>query len=188
MNQPVEPRLAEYVFRWHDQATVVRWAIGLRYFAFYRALGGHANDGDLFRVEFRYADGAGLLNKLAVLGVVPPTFLPDAPRIEPGRAYPGDTMPPSRIPGHEDRGQPGWVTVAGDRVFVYVYERTFGLWVSGSCDRNDHEVTEDDYRVCQRLEAEFDRLQLATEVDRTREASSHCINRRNYPELFEEAS
>ncbi|WP_035564848.1 hypothetical protein [Hymenobacter sp. IS2118] len=92
-----EPRWREYLFRRHSPAELRAWGRRLRYFRFCKAYGGHANDGDQLLAALRYADPADLHQLLTQLG------LPVVP-IENPVVFPAA----------------GQVTLAGERVFVWV--------------------------------------------------------------------
>ena len=46
----------EHLFRTHDKITIQKWLSELKYFVFYRAVGGHANDEDTFETVIQFND------------------------------------------------------------------------------------------------------------------------------------
>lgn len=54
MESTLDDRWLRYLFESHSEATFRNWAQRLKLFRFFRAHGGHANDGDSLDVSFRY--------------------------------------------------------------------------------------------------------------------------------------
>ena len=62
-------RWTQYLFEEHDEKKLRKWSRRLKFFRFFRALGGHANDGDSLDVAFAYVEPAQLDTFLAGLGI-----------------------------------------------------------------------------------------------------------------------
>ncbi|WP_052733131.1 hypothetical protein [Hymenobacter terrenus] len=91
------PRWLDYLFHRHPRAELRAWGRRLRYFRFCKAIGGHANDGDQLLAALRYADPADLRQLLMQLDL--PVAAVGSVKIFPSA---------------------GQVTLAGERVFVWV--------------------------------------------------------------------
>ena len=80
-----EPRWLDYLFHGYSRAELGAWARRLHYFRFVKALGGHANDGDLLLAALHYADNAELRSLLAQFGLPAGPGNEAAPIPSPGR-------------------------------------------------------------------------------------------------------
>ncbi len=136
------------------------WVKQLRYFYLKRALGGHANDGDEFRAAFAFTDRQDLLHKIGLLGLRLNVMPNGSPQPVPGRPYPASEYSEfkSVIKQFPDLQQPGHSLIFGNKAFVWVYDNSIQISISGTRDGNAYEVTEDDLLVCIELEKQFDQF------------------------------
>lgn len=139
---------------WNEQPNAVRhspdelatWAPSLRIFRYCRAFGGHNNDGDQLLVGFRVDSQDDLRHVLAELGIATTS------------------------------AQPGWTTVAGEAVFVWVGTGRVDL----SCS-DGYEVTRQTLERARCVEPA-----LKPFVDRIIEPpldDPHCFCPRYYPDV-----
>ena len=115
-------RWTQYLFEEHDEKKLRKWSRRLKFFRFFRALGGHANDGDSLDVSFVYKEPAQLDTFLAGLGIKLVKFDAPPPQPLPGVAYPGDAYLqfPSLIDGTLWQ-QPGRCDIMGIEVFIWCH-------------------------------------------------------------------
>ena len=177
-----------WLFERHSKQTLRAWLKQLRYFYYKRAWGGHANDGDEFQVAFAFSDRSDLLYKMGQLGLTLNTIPDDFPRPVIGHSYTVEEYTKFKIEIKQftDLEQPGHSIIFGNKAFVWVYDNSIKITISGTRDDNCYEVTEDDLKVCIELEKEFDKLGWQTIIDKSLEKSVCCISQTKYPELYRE--
>lgn len=115
-------RWIQYLFAEHDEKKLRKWARRLKFFRFFRALGGHANDGDSLDVAFAYNEPAQLGTFLADLGVDLVKFDAPPPQPLPGVAYQGEAF--LQFPSLIDDTlwqQPGRCDIMGIEVFIWCH-------------------------------------------------------------------
>ena len=115
-------RWMQYLFREHSEKKLRRWARRLKFFRFFRALGGHANDGDSLDVSFAYKEPAQLDTFLADLGVDLVKFDAPPPQPSPGVAFQGDVF--LQFPSLIDDTlwqQPGQCDITGIEIFIWCH-------------------------------------------------------------------
>ncbi len=140
-----------------SNATVARWNRTLRYFRFYRALGGHANDADAISAQIAFNGLDELLALFERIDLPLQKLPPDARRPVPGQAY---TYFESRelcdpIGAWPDYQSPGVTTLFGVRCWIGVSEAKISIDLSGGKDGDFWVVSVTDFRNAQRIEAEF---------------------------------
>ncbi|QJD97315.1 hypothetical protein HH214_16285 [Mucilaginibacter robiniae] len=175
-----------YLFERHTQQQVTGWAARLHYFYFFRAWGGHANDGDEFTAGISYTDKEVLKYKLIQLGFTLRSITADDPQPEWGKSYPGTEFAKFKIPiSHfPELEQPGHVVIDEVPVFVWVTPQIIQFSVSGLADGNRYEVSQADFDACLKLEKLFDQLVWQSFKDERITQSAQCISTTRYPELF----
>lgn len=176
-----------WLFKQHAKQELSVWLRQLRYFCFKRALGGHANDGDEFRVAFLYTGKEDLLNKIGQLGGTLNIIPDDYPKSVIGQSYSASEFEKfkSEIKPYTDLEQPGYSIIFGYQVFIWVLENSIQISISGTANDNPYEVTEDDFKACLALENHFDRIGWQNIIDQSLEKSVCCISKALYPELYE---
>ena len=94
-------RWTQYLFEQHSEAELRAWAKRLKFFRFFRAFGGHANDGDSLNVVFAYQTTSQLESCLKDLGVEVVKFATQPPQPELWVSYRGDEFArfPSLVKG-----------------------------------------------------------------------------------------
>jgi hypothetical protein len=180
-----KPSLA-YLFEKHSQQEVTSWAAQLRYFYFFRAAGGHANDGDELRAGICYTDKADLEFKLGLLGIIPGKITAEDPQPQLGKSYQSNEFslfktPVSHFP---DLKQPGHIVITKISLFVWITPQIMQFSVSGQLDGNLYEVSQADFEACIKLEELFDQLAWQPFKDDSIAQSVQCISKTGYPELF----
>lgn len=122
----------------------------LRWFAFHRAVGGHANDGDTLVASIRYAGEEELLAIFERLGRPLEQVPKGAPVVEVGRAYTSEEYAALRhpIPAHPRWEEPRMTTLCGVRACVSVERERIEVaiatrtWSLASEDLDDAEALE----------------------------------------------
>lgn len=168
-----------YFFRAHSEAELREWVSRLRLFRYFRAYGGHANDGDSLDVAFRYDGEAELVRFLDRLGVQVSVFHEAPPQPTPGAGYSSEDFSafPSLVSGTQWIEQPGHRTIFMKPVFIWCSEAT----VEVSASPSSWTVTEDDVRAAEELEEEFARLGPVEIVDPPVD-TQHYLCPKYYPE------
>lgn len=114
-------RWQQYLFEEHPETELRAWARRLKFFRFFRAFGGHANDGDSLDVAYAYQTPEQLASFMANLGITLVKFEARPPQPEIGVSYRGEvfTQFPSLIAGTEWLKQPGHCEIMGIAAFVW---------------------------------------------------------------------
>ena len=173
-------RWLEYLYRDHSESELRDWASRLKMFRFFRAYGGHANDGDRLELALKYDDVDNLLSLLKSLGVSPVVYDEKPEQPVPGVKYSSDEFSafPSLIKDTEWVGQPGVQTVFGAEQFIWCES---GLVVV-SISTGSYEVTTKDVEVAEKLEASWGDFQRII-VDPPRD-TRHYICPKYFPDFF----
>ena len=181
-----EKLLDDWLFEQHSKQIIRGWLKQLRYFYFKRAWGGHANDGDEFQIAFLFADRQDLINKIGKLGLTLNTIPYDFPRPIIGESYLAKEYNKfkNEIKPFDNLEQPGYSIIFGHKAFIWVYDNSIRISISGTHNKNLYEVTEDDLMVCVELERHFDNLGWQNLTDNSLEESVCCISQAKYPELY----
>ena len=172
-------RWQQYLFESHPEATLRQWARRLKKFRFFRAYGGHANDGDSLDVSYAYQDASDLQRFFAHLGVKLVVHDRQPPQPESGISYPGDVYAafPSLVPGTRWIEQPKYCLVAGQRVFAWCDASTIKLSIG-----KDYQVAPSDVAAAEAVEQVIQDAPLPLiepPVD-----NRNCICPKFYPEYF----
>ena len=175
-----------WLFERHSKTEIKNWLSQLNYFYFKRAWGGHAGDGDEFQVAFTFSDKTDLINKIEQLGLKLNSIPKDIEKPKAGQSYTTEDYKKFKNPINvfPDLEQPGHSIIFGQKVHIWVYEKSFHITVSGTKDQNLYEVTEDDFKVCLEIEKQFEKLNWKKNLDKSLENNVCCISRTKYPELF----
>ena len=110
-----------YLLESHSEETLQSWAKRLSLFRFFRAYGGHANDGDSLDVVYRYDSFQELEKFLNLLGINLTNYTEQPPQPQSGVSYSGEdfTKFPSLIADTEWIQQPGHSVISGQNVFIW---------------------------------------------------------------------
>jgi hypothetical protein len=173
-------RWTQYLFERHDEAELRNWARRLCLFRFFRAFGGHVNDGDSLDCAFRYHSIRDLELFFSLVGIEPVRFNLKPLQPEPGVPYPGnifDTFP-SLIPGTEWIKQPGHCEIGGNKAFVWCHADKIVVSATGG----SHDVSEAAVENAERLEEVLKIVPLRLQ-DPPRD-TNHYICPKYYPSYF----
>ncbi|WP_345531356.1 hypothetical protein [Viridibacterium curvum] len=172
-------RWQQYLFEAHPEATLRNWARRLQKFRFFRAYGGHANDGDSLDVCYAYQDTGELQEFFAHLGVKLVMHETQPPQPEPDVSYPGDVYAafPSLIPGTRWIEQPRYCVIDGHKVFAWCEVGKIRLSIG-----MNYEVTPSDVTVAEAIERLLENVSLTViepPID-----NRNCICPKFYPGYF----
>ncbi len=170
----------QYFFGQHPESELRNWALRLRFFRYFRAFGGQANDGDSLDLAVAYSGTEELLEILARLGYAPLVHdrLPPQPQI--GVGYPSEEFQrfPRIISNTQWIEQPGHCKIFGVRVFLWCGGGLAKVSVGGE----DYEVHEQDVRAAEKLEANLAALPLRW-VDPPSDTRNYLCPK-YYPDFF----
>jgi hypothetical protein len=154
MNCVREPKYAAYFFRPHSYEELRRWTERLSFFRFRRALGGHANDGDVLLAALRVRSEAELVALARTVGIPLRELPPDAAEQVVGAVYSLAELAqiPTRIEAYPRFAQPGHIALAGVGCWCWIYEGRLELSLSGAAG-DGYEVTEADVENAVAVEA-----------------------------------
>lgn len=177
----------EWLFQDHSAQEIKNWVKQLNYFYFVRAWGGMNNDGDRFEIQFSYDSKKDLLDLAKNLGVTIKILPKDTPQPIPGISYPAEEFWKFKrvIRRFPDLEQPGTTEINSCPCHIYVGDSSFEISISGNKDGNAYAVTNEDFKVCKKLEEFFDEMNLMSKKNSTIEDNAGCISPKKYPELFE---
>lgn len=150
-------RWQQYLFESHPETVLREWAQRLAYFRFFRAFGGHANDGDSLDVAYRYETTEQLEAFLSALGVTLFRFEEKPPQAEIGVSYSGAEFAkfPSLIAGTEWIRQPGRCVIAEQPAFVWCANHLVKISVGA-----DYAITAADVRAAEIIEQRLAKVAL----------------------------
>ena len=175
-------RWTQYLFEGHSEMELRAWARRLKLFRFFRAYGGHANDGDSLDMAFAYKGEGQLESFFAKLGIELVKFDVQPPQAEIGVSYKGSMLArfPSLIRGTTWLKQPGHCEIAGVKVFIWCDAEKIKISLG-----DPYEVTEKNVSDAEKVEAvlaliPFDR------VDPPHDTRNY-ISPKHYPDYFEES-
>jgi hypothetical protein len=172
-------RWKQYLFESHPESILRAWANRLRLFRFFRAYGGHANDGDSLDVAYRYQGVDELRMFFSYLGINLVTYDEQPPQPKAGVSYRGEEFGrfPSLIPATEWIQQPGHCLIAGQRAFVWCERGTIKISVG-----EQYRVTESHVQAAEAIE----QLLLAISLERVDPPvdNEHYICPKYYPAYF----
>lgn len=142
-------RTAEWIFRTHTPETLLRWAETLRYTYFFRAVGGHANDGDQFQLSLSFSDPQDLQKLLAQMNVK-------------------QTLSPEGF----------WTSVQEIPVFLSIHDSILCCSFLGADGKDMHGVSEKDLQNAVAFEQLIETFGWKNRVDRTTEADPQCMTKK----------
>ncbi|KQV45978.1 hypothetical protein ASD07_15930 [Duganella sp. Root336D2] len=176
-------RWTQYLFEGHSEHELRAWAQRLRFFRFFRAYGGHANDGDSLNAAFAYATTEQLESFLVDLGVELTKFDVPPPQPELGVSYPGDVFAqfPFLVGGTTGMQQPGRCQIMDVNVFIWCEAGQIRISLG-----DDYAVTEKNVLDAEKLETLLAHSTL-DRIDPPKD-TRNCICPKYYPDYFKNQS
>lgn len=172
-------RWRQYLFASHPEGTLRAWAKRLDMFRFFRAFGGHSNDGDELVLVLGYRSSDELLAFFEFVGIDLVRYEVRPARPEPGKSHPTGEFGrfPSLIPGTRWIAQPEHQEIGGQKVFVWCSRDQVTITVG-----SEYEVGEADVAAAEIVErslagAPLDRVEPPVDT-------KHCICPKYYPDYF----
>jgi hypothetical protein len=153
MEHSNDPKWEAWFFRKHPRAELAGWTARLRFFRFWRALGGLANDGDTLRCALCVETERELFTVTQGLGIPLQVLPPDAPTVRVGQSYTLAEMRrlPSRMERFPQYAQLGRVTLAKVECLAQVWLDRLVLQVFGAAG-DPFEVSEADVENAAKIE------------------------------------
>lgn len=180
----MEERLRTYLFEQHSISEIQGWYEHLEHFRYFRAYGGHANDGDSLDFAVGYKKENELNKILSCLGLQIEKFGKEPDRPEVGKSYTSKEFEyfPSLIPGTKWIKQPGLCTIFGNEAFVWATEDR----VIVSAGNGHYEVTDDIVECAERIEHSLDLKEFEDWFIDPPKDTLHYISPANHPNEFSE--
>lgn len=162
------------------------WIKTLEFFYFFRAWGGHANDGDRFEAHIKFTDKGDLISKMGDLNIELQIIPEDYPRPEIGKSYPASEFDKfkSEIKDYPDLEQPGHVFINQIPVFIWIHSNNVTFSVSGCADGNRYIVTRKDFEACLEIESIFKSLNWKPFKNIDVESNVCCITQEKYGDIL----
>jgi len=160
----------KWLFERHSKEEISRWVNDLKYSYFIRAWGGHANDGDEFKLTLNYKNKSDLSDTLKKLGI----SIKLLPKNQPESV--------SDVPEFE---QPRHIDLNHIKCFCWIENGKISFSLSGGQDGDLYEVTETDFENCKKLEQLIVDNNLTGMISRDLENNVTCISKARYAGLFE---
>lgn len=176
----------ERLFADNSKEEIMKWCNSLHYFHYMRDRGGHNCEGNSFCAYFKFKDREDLINKLSLIGIkLKPLEAGDIP-FDPTKSYSFEELDRLKVTTvqFKDLEQPQYTSIFGNKVHVCILENKIEIAVSGTKDGKTYLVSDEDYKVCLQLEAEFNKLAWSTIIDEDIKQQIHCISKETYPELY----
>ncbi len=179
----IEPRLRSYIFERHSESEIRSWNKRLNYFRYFRAFGGHANDGDSLDLAIRYSGNDQLLNIFRLLNIKAEIFDAKPPQPEFGKSYSGFEFAlfPSLIKNTRWMKQPGWINIMNEPAFVWAHEDHVIL----TAGPRSYEVNEERVECAVKIERSVDFASVKDMIIDPPKNTPHYVSPVYYPELFE---
>jgi hypothetical protein len=174
-------RISEhYLFERHSESELRDWASRLKYFRYFRAHGGHANDGDSLDVALSYSNTKSLLELFSLIRFEPVVFREKPLQPIPGVSYSWEEYSkfPSLIAGTEWIQQPSHCELFGIKVHFWCESGIAKISPSPA----SYDVNTEHVLAAEKLEREFVKLNL-NYVDPPRD-TEHYICPKYYPSFF----
>ena len=173
-------RWTQYLFQQHSKTELKEWASRLDMFRYFRAYGGHANDGDSLDIALRYESSEELVVLTNKLGLTLITYSNKPEQPVTGESYSSEEYSsfPSLIKDTEWIQQPGHCCIFGFNVFIWCGN---GL-VHISASPKSYVVTSKHIEVAEELEKHLGSLREFI-VDPPKD-TKHYICPKYHPSLF----
>jgi len=180
-----DERWERYFFADHTRAELAEWVQRLSFFRFCRAHGGHANDCDQLLTALRVESPTDLVDIYSALGIPDKRVPKNAPQPIPYKPYSSEEFDKFAIliPGYPTMEQPGWVLIAGERIFASVLPgKPYRLTLSVSSQTIGLAVTEEVVEIAQRVEVQL--LPFATRIIDSPIDERRCLSPKWQPEFW----
>lgn len=178
----MDERRRAYLFENHSLETISGWYERLKFFRYFRAYGGHANDGDSLDLAIRYEGESELIGIFVMLGIEPVRYESEPEQPLPGQSYPGAEFArfPQLVPGTRWIRQPGRLSIVGAEAHVWCY-RDHVLVSAGPAS---YLVSEETVRAAESIEATVDFTRIMDRILDPPGPTDHYISPANHPSWF----
>ncbi len=153
-----EKRWQSYFFEHHSREQMKSWTKRINLFRYFRAHGGHANDGDSLDLAIIFKNEEELISIFELLKIefVKLNILPEQP-IK-GKSYSSNDFDkfPSLIENTKWVIQPGHTQIFGVKVFIYCYSNIIKISITA----RPYEVLQEDIESAHILEKHISKFDL----------------------------
>ena len=163
----------------HSLNEIRVWLRDLKYFKYFRAFGGHMNDGDSFKVSLKFKDFNELITIMNLLG-----FHLDKAILKSSNDYEIVTPEYDKINDYPEFVKPGHQEVLSVNWFLWIADHSLTITIAGTGIEHNYDVTNEDFEKCLEFEKLLDERDLNRYIDKTLNIKSGCISAVNYPDLF----
>ena len=171
----------------HSINEIRLWLTDLHYFKYFRAHGGHMNDGDSFKICLNFDninDLKQIIQKLGFKLLSVDIFASgqfDEVTFEEFKHIPSST---DTIKSFPEYLKPGIQYNLDTEWFLWVVDNKLTFRISGTGIENKFDVSDYDFKKCKEMEKLLIESNLIHKIDSDFNYRSGCISLENYPELF----
>ncbi|MDO6421545.1 hypothetical protein [Saccharophagus degradans] len=173
-------RWIQYLYEQHSEKELKEWASRLKFFRYFRAYGGHANDGDSLDIALKYESTDRLIDILKSLGIDPMIYSKKPDQPIPGTRYNHEeyTSFPSLIPNTEWIKQPSHCEIFGIKVHIWCENGLINI----SANPGSYTVTVEHVESAEKLESKFGNLKQFI-LDPPKD-TKHYVCPKYHPSIF----
>jgi hypothetical protein len=173
-------RWIQYLYEQHSESELKEWTSRLQFFRYFRAYGGHANDGDSLDIALKYDTTEMLIDIIKNLGIEPTVFAEKPEQPIPGTRYTHEeyTSFPSLIRGTEWIKQLGHCEIWGVKVFIWCDNGLMKI----SASPGSYVVTTEHVESAEKLETKLGDLKRLL-VDPPKD-TKHYVCPKYHPNIF----
>ena len=171
----------EYFFERHSKDELKKWAKELSFFRYFRAYGGHANDGDSLDLAIKYRDENELIDIFGLMGIniIKYDSKPEQPILGKTYSFKEFDKFPSLIPNTKWIKQPCETFLCGIKVFIFCSEHVIKI----SVNSKSYDVIQEDIENAKKLEQFINTLRINI-IDPPFE-TKHYLCPKYHKDLFE---
>jgi len=150
-----------------------------------RSPGGFADWPDEFETFINYIDLEDLQTKLGHLGIELNKIPADSPKPIKGQAYTSAEWERFKKPikNYPDYEQPGHAIINEIPIYISVNDTNFSISIDKSNRKDNYDVTDDDFVLCNKLDKYLLALGWTEYVDRSVEKRDKCLSKKLIEEI-----
>ena len=163
----------------HSMNEIRQWITDLKYFKYFRAFGGHMNDGDSFKMCLKFNDANELLEIIDALG-----FRLNESILIKKNEYDFVTPEYYKIKEYPQFIKPGHQIALDVEWFLWITKNSIIISIAGTGSDNKFEVSTKDFEKCIEFEKLVNDQCLSKNISSEFNYELGCISIENYPDLF----
>lgn len=169
----------KWIKKRHSINEIRMWLSELEFFRYFRAFGGHMNDGDTFKMCFKF-------NKIDELIIIMESlnFQIRKATINIENEYDIISSEYEKVEEYPDFIKPGIQESINVNWFLWIDKNQLIISIAGTGTENNFDVTENDFKKCQEMEFLIKKKKLTDKIDKHFNHKSGCISVENYPHIF----